>query len=126
MNPKSNAEIETPVCESCKKPPPAGSPPLKHCAKCKTNRYCWRECQKADWKPHKKVCGRSNNDAGPSDSSLNGFTLPNANTATTESWRPCSKTSPWAHRRQISVASSPAAPNQVISPGCRSKPHSLP
>lgn len=29
---------------------------LKACAKCHPTRYCSRECQKADWKEHKKTC----------------------------------------------------------------------
>src|SRR5436190_8189952 len=29
---------------------------LKRCAKCQTTLYCSRECQKADWKQHKRVC----------------------------------------------------------------------
>ncbi|PWY83793.1 putative MYND domain protein [Aspergillus sclerotioniger CBS 115572] len=33
--------------------------PLKRCAKCQTQRYCSRECQKADWTKHKKTCGES-------------------------------------------------------------------
>ncbi|KAH7060656.1 putative MYND domain protein [Macrophomina phaseolina] len=29
---------------------------LKHCAKCSSEYYCSRDCQKAHWKTHKKVC----------------------------------------------------------------------
>ncbi|CAN0111089.1 unnamed protein product [Heterosigma akashiwo] len=30
--------------------------PLHKCARCRRAAYCGRECQKADWKEHKKVC----------------------------------------------------------------------
>ncbi|KAE8143738.1 hypothetical protein BDV38DRAFT_276818 [Aspergillus pseudotamarii] len=32
---------------------------LKRCATCKTQWYCSHECQKADWKTHKKTCGKN-------------------------------------------------------------------
>jgi splicing suppressor protein 51 len=41
--------------------------PLKHCAKCGQGFYCSRDCQKADWKNHKKVCGKQST-AGQSSS----------------------------------------------------------
>lgn len=53
----------TTSCVSCKKGPPEVS--LKNCAKCKGTKYCSRECQKADWKAHKKVCGKPGG-TGPS------------------------------------------------------------
>ncbi|KJZ67956.1 hypothetical protein HIM_12655 [Hirsutella minnesotensis 3608] len=43
-------------CNSCKKSPPEVA--LKRCAKCSTTPYCSRDCQKADWKAHKKVCSK--------------------------------------------------------------------
>ena len=46
------------ACENCKKSPPEVS--LKSCAKCSTTKYCSRECQKADWKVHKKLCSKQN------------------------------------------------------------------
>ncbi|KAK7943092.1 MYND domain protein, partial [Apiospora aurea] len=39
-------------CNACKKT----GIDLKKCSKCQTTLYCSRDCQKADWKSHKKVC----------------------------------------------------------------------
>ncbi|KAL6829565.1 hypothetical protein J3E69DRAFT_365154 [Trichoderma sp. SZMC 28015] len=44
-------------CNTCKKGPPEVS--LKRCAKCHTTPYCSRDCQKADWKAHKKICSKN-------------------------------------------------------------------
>lgn len=46
------------ACEVCHKRQSQLPNVLKRCAKCKTKLYCGRECQKADWKNHKKVCGK--------------------------------------------------------------------
>ncbi|KAK4662287.1 uncharacterized protein QC763_700960 [Podospora pseudopauciseta] len=43
-------------CTTCSKP--AFEFPLKRCAKCTLTEYCSRECQKQDWKAHKKICGK--------------------------------------------------------------------
>ncbi|KAK4232691.1 tudor domain-protein 1 [Achaetomium macrosporum] len=43
-------------CTFCHKSPPEVT--LKNCAKCSATPYCSRDCQKADWKAHKKVCGK--------------------------------------------------------------------
>ncbi|GAW13665.1 hypothetical protein ANO14919_030540 [Xylariales sp. No.14919] len=42
------------TCNSCKK----ASSELKRCAKCSTTLYCSRNCQKTDWKAHKKICSK--------------------------------------------------------------------
>ncbi|KAM0249633.1 hypothetical protein ACHAP5_002759 [Fusarium lateritium] len=42
------------VCKVCQKAEPSVT--LKRCAKCSTTQYCSRECQKADWKIHKRIC----------------------------------------------------------------------
>ncbi|KAF5602575.1 MYND domain protein [Fusarium subglutinans] len=44
------------ACNTCNKEEPAVQ--LKRCAKCSTTQYCSRDCQKADWKAHKKICGK--------------------------------------------------------------------
>lgn len=44
------------MCVACKKPESALSNTLKRCAQCQTTTYCSRECQRADWKSHKKIC----------------------------------------------------------------------
>lgn len=49
------AEAVSRNCANCKKTE-AEVPNMKRCAKCHTTPYCSRECQKADWKNHKKQC----------------------------------------------------------------------
>ena len=39
------------VCAKCDK-----TEGLKQCARCKAVSYCSTDCQKADWKDHKKIC----------------------------------------------------------------------
>ncbi|KAK6204043.1 hypothetical protein LQW54_008504 [Pestalotiopsis sp. IQ-011] len=41
-------------CAKCKK----ASDDLKTCAKCRSISYCSRDCQKDDWKVHKKTCAK--------------------------------------------------------------------
>src|SRR4051794_13180002 len=45
-------------CAQCKKSPPEVS--LKQCAKCNVTKYCSRDCQRANWKTHKKTCVKAN------------------------------------------------------------------
>ena len=47
-------EIKT-DCSFCGATPIAGLP-LKACSKCEMAHYCNKDCQKADWKTHKKAC----------------------------------------------------------------------
>lgn len=42
-------------CKTCNKPAAEGQT-LKRCGHCKGILYCSRDCQKADWKPHKAIC----------------------------------------------------------------------
>ncbi|PKS11524.1 hypothetical protein jhhlp_003289 [Lomentospora prolificans] len=57
------------ACNKCKKT--ASEVSLKRCAKCSTTPYCSRDCQKADWKAHRKTCGREPRAAaGPASTRL--------------------------------------------------------
>jgi hypothetical protein len=38
------------ACGAC------GAPGLRKCRRCNKTRYCGKECQKSDWKAHKKTC----------------------------------------------------------------------
>ncbi|KAK5079369.1 hypothetical protein LTR51_001566 [Lithohypha guttulata] len=49
--------IDISKCNNCKKSPAQLTTKLKQCAKCIYTRYCSTECQKADWKKHKRICG---------------------------------------------------------------------
>ncbi|KAE8441276.1 hypothetical protein EG329_005542 [Mollisiaceae sp. DMI_Dod_QoI] len=56
-------------CTKCHKPQTDLPQALKRCAKCQTTLYCSRECQKNDWKVHKRVCAsQAASHEGPSTS----------------------------------------------------------
>jgi hypothetical protein len=52
----SSTSQPTSKCASCNAPEADPEKPLKPCAKCQTVRYCSRDCQKKDFKVHKKIC----------------------------------------------------------------------
>ncbi|KAI9016057.1 hypothetical protein DFJ74DRAFT_770621 [Hyaloraphidium curvatum] len=44
-------------CATCGKVPRKGKAPYKRCSKCLHVSYCNVDCQRADWRKHKAVCG---------------------------------------------------------------------
>ncbi|PMD18661.1 hypothetical protein NA56DRAFT_647832 [Hyaloscypha hepaticicola] len=52
----SSTSQPTNKCASCGAPEADPEKPLKPCAKCQRVRYCSRDCQKKDFKVHKKIC----------------------------------------------------------------------
>lgn len=50
------AEMTTVRCNKCNKSERDGVKKLSTCARCTQVYYCSRECQKTDWKSHKKCC----------------------------------------------------------------------
>lgn len=59
----------TAKCANCAQPNSDSGIKLKLCAKCHTTHYCSRECQKNDWKVHKRVCASMANSASSHTSS---------------------------------------------------------
>jgi hypothetical protein len=51
-DPSSSRAPASPTCSACSKPIETPKP----CPRCHTTPYCSRECQKTDYKKHKKVC----------------------------------------------------------------------
>lgn len=62
------------ACTTCKKEPPQVT--LRNCAKCTTTPYCSRECQKADWKTHKKTCAKQAGEASSASSARANLSPP--------------------------------------------------
>ncbi|KAI1819223.1 putative MYND domain protein [Xylaria intraflava] len=58
-------------CHVCKQSSAEAS--LKRCSKCSTTLYCSRDCQRADWKTHRKTCARQ--PSSPDDAAASGARL---------------------------------------------------
>ncbi|RDA82768.1 hypothetical protein CP532_0403 [Ophiocordyceps camponoti-leonardi (nom. inval.)] len=63
-----------PQCKICQKSPPEIT--LKQCGKCRSTSYCSTECQKADWKDHKRTCGKSSSNTSPSSAASTTLSPP--------------------------------------------------
>lgn len=63
------------ICGSCKKDSSWFSAGLMKCSRCNTQSYCSRDCQKKDWKQHKKSCGQRGTSDGQQSSSTTGQAL---------------------------------------------------
>ena len=57
-------------CANCAKLQSDSGVNLKRCAKCQTTHYCSRECQKTNWKAHKKICASNAASAASRPSSV--------------------------------------------------------
>jgi len=49
------------ICKRCEAPESPFAEKFKYCVRCKTYCYCSKECQSADWRDHKLVCGWGSN-----------------------------------------------------------------
>ncbi|OWP03035.1 hypothetical protein B2J93_3661 [Marssonina coronariae] len=68
-----SSESDSPTCATCFKPESQLPTSLKRCAKCHTAQYCSRDCQKEDWKAHKRVCGKPVDQHNPGFHAINGL-----------------------------------------------------
>lgn len=64
-------------CSTCAKTKSEPGTSLRRCAGCKIPYYCSRQCQKADWKEHRKVCS-SKNPSSPAAETSNAGNAGNA------------------------------------------------
>ena len=53
---KQEAQLETTRCSVCLRTAVEVGKPIRKCQRCKCVYFCGKECQKANWKAHKKVC----------------------------------------------------------------------
>lgn len=49
------AQLANTICRKCRKSP-TGTQKFQRCSGCKQVQYCSKDCQRGDWKQHKKFC----------------------------------------------------------------------
>jgi splicing suppressor protein 51 len=81
---------------------------MKQCSRCKSALYCSRECQKADWKGHKKICLKNVQAESATTAASENRHIPAPNTART--LRP-------PHRPIPTPEPGPAVIGPIIAPG---------
>ncbi|EXJ91678.1 hypothetical protein A1O3_00228 [Capronia epimyces CBS 606.96] len=81
-------------CAACRK-----TTNLKRCAKCKTTQYCSQECQKTDWKEHKKSCSKNAPDRSNPSFSTGGSGRASAGIAAIDKPFTALSKKKWLHNR---------------------------
>lgn len=68
-----------PTCGNCAKVQDSGEASLLRCGGCRAAHYCSKDCQKADWKNHKKACcSSSSTNTGAGQKAEAGIKSPKA------------------------------------------------
>jgi hypothetical protein len=55
---KSRVQLEIKRCHNCRKEKCNDGTNLLTCSRCQVVKYCSAQCQRDDWREHKKVCGK--------------------------------------------------------------------
>lgn len=61
---QAQIQAQAPKCLSCGRDKCKDGKDLRRCTRCGVTRYCSRDCQRGDWKDHKKICAEMANMIG--------------------------------------------------------------